>query len=44
MSVFSLDHLRWDLIFRNFSLRQVIPLLDSLAWATVGKQMYRFKK
>lgn len=44
MSVFSLDHLRWDLLFRNFSLRQVIPLLDSLAWATIGKQMYRFKK
>ena len=44
MSVFSLDHLRWDLIFRNFSLRQVIPLLDSLAWATVGKRMHRFKK
>jgi len=44
MSVFSLDHLRWDLIFRNFSLRQVVPLLDSLAWATVGKRMHRFEK
>jgi len=44
MSIFHLDHLRWDLIFRNFSLRQMIPLLDSLIWATVGKHMHNFSK
>lgn len=44
LSVFGADHLRFDLIFRHFSLRQVIPLLDSFAWATVGKRLHYFRK
>ena len=44
LSVFNLDHLRWGLILRNFSFRQVIPLLDSLVWATIGKHMHNFSK
>jgi anaerobic magnesium-protoporphyrin IX monomethyl ester cyclase len=44
MSIFSLDHLRWDLILRNFTIRQFIPLLDSLAWATIGKHMHNLSK
>jgi anaerobic magnesium-protoporphyrin IX monomethyl ester cyclase len=37
------DHLRIDLIFRHFSLKQLIPFLESVAWVAVGKHMYRFK-
>jgi hypothetical protein len=34
----------FDLIFRNFSLRQVATLLDSLLWVAVGKHMHYFRK
>jgi anaerobic magnesium-protoporphyrin IX monomethyl ester cyclase len=43
LSLFDWDHLRHDLIFYRFSLRQVIPVLEALTWVVIGKQMYRFK-
>jgi hypothetical protein len=44
LSLLGADHLRFDLIFRNFSLRQVAPLFDSLLWVAVGKHMHYFRK
>ena len=38
LSIIGLDHLRLDKLFSNFSLRQIRPLLESLAWATIGKR------
>ena len=42
--LFGAEHLRLDLIFRNFSLKQVVPLLDALFWGTIGKHMHYFPK
>jgi len=38
LQVFGLDHLRLDLIFKNFSLRHTRPLVEALLWAFVGKR------
>ena len=43
LSLVGLDHLRLDLIFHRFSLYDVAPILEALAWATVNKHMYRFE-
>ena len=43
LSLVGLDHLKLDLIFHKFSLSQVVPILEALAWAVVGKHMYRFE-
>jgi len=43
LSLVGLDHLRHDLIFHRFSLSQVIPIIEALAWVGVGKHMYRFE-
>ncbi len=38
LSILGLDHLRWDLMFRHFSLSQVRPILEALLWATLAKR------
>ena len=43
LSTIGLDHLRYDLLFHHFSLRQRIPLFESLAWVMVGKHKHRFE-
>ena len=43
LSLVGLDHLRLDLIFHRFSLYDVVPILEALAWATVNKHMYHFE-
>ncbi len=40
LSWVGLDHLRLDLLLKYFSLRQVVPLLEALTWAIVGKRMH----
>ncbi|MCX5884685.1 MAG: radical SAM protein [Proteobacteria bacterium] len=37
-SLLGLDHLRMGLIFRNFSLSQIVPLTEALLYATLGKK------
>jgi radical SAM superfamily enzyme YgiQ (UPF0313 family) len=44
LSSFGAEHLRLDLIFRHFSLKQIVPLLDALFWVTIGKHMHHFSK
>jgi radical SAM superfamily enzyme YgiQ (UPF0313 family) len=44
LSLTGLDHLRLGLLFRYFSWRQVVPLLEALAWAIVGKRRPLFAK
>ena len=43
LSLFGAEHLRLDLIFRHFSLKQIVPLLDAIFWATIGKHIWRFR-
>ncbi len=43
LSFIGLDHLKPQLLFRKFSLRQVIPLMEAFAWVTVGKHMHLFR-
>jgi len=43
-SLVGLDHLRLDLMFQNFSLRQCVPIIEALAWAIVGKRIYGFQQ
>lgn len=38
LSIFGLDHLRLDLIFKWFGFLQIKPLVESLLWATFGKR------
>jgi len=38
LSFLGLDHLRLDLMFRNFSLSQIRPIYESIIWSTLGKR------
>jgi anaerobic magnesium-protoporphyrin IX monomethyl ester cyclase len=42
LSFIGLDHLKPKLLFLNFSIKQIIPLLEALSWVTVGKYMHHF--
>jgi radical SAM superfamily enzyme YgiQ (UPF0313 family) len=44
LSLFGAEHLRLDLIFCHFSLKQIVPLFDALFWVTIGKHMHHFSK
>ena len=44
LSLFGAEHLRLDLIFYHFSLKQIVPLFDALFWVTIGKHMHHFSK
>ena len=44
LSLFGAEHLRLDLIFRHFSLKQIVPLLDAIFWVTIGKHMHYFSR
>lgn len=38
LSIVGFDHLRLDLIFRNFSFKQIKPIIEALLWVTLGKR------
>ena len=44
LSLFGAEHLRFDLIFRHFSLKQIVPLFDAFFWVIIGKHMHHFSK
>lgn len=41
-SAVGVDHLRWDLILRNFSLQSLKPFMESFLWAIMGKRTDAF--
>jgi len=44
LSFFGFDYLRVDLILKNFSFRQLKPISEAFAWATLGKRNNYFNK
>ncbi len=38
LRVIGLDHLRLDLFFKNFTLKQIKPITEALLWAMLGKR------
>ena len=44
LSLFGAEHLRLDLIFRHFSLKQIVPLSGAIFWVTIGKHMHYFSR
>ena len=44
LSLFGAEHLRLDLIFCYFSLKQIVPLFGALFWVIIGKHMHHFSK
>ena len=38
LSFTGLDHLRLDLLLRNFTVKDIRPLIEAILWATLGKR------
>jgi len=44
LSALSLDHVRLDMILRNFTLDQIVPLTEALLYGVIGKRNNAFGK